>query len=70
MKNIGIIGNGFVGSAILHGFILHANDVLVHDKNKNISNNTLEQTVKNSEIIFVNNILLLCRNLGIESGSK
>ena len=53
MKNIGIIGNGFVGSAILHGFILHTNDVLVHDKNKNISNNTLEQTVKNSEIIFI-----------------
>ena len=28
---IGIIGNGFVGSAIMHGFILHVNDILVYD---------------------------------------
>ena len=31
MKNIGIIGNGFVGSAIAAGFGLHAN-VRIYDK--------------------------------------
>lgn len=53
MNNIGIIGNGFVGSAILHGFILHTENVYVHDKDKNISVNSLYQTVRDSDIIFV-----------------
>ena len=29
---IGIIGNGFVGSALLHGFILHVKDIMIYDK--------------------------------------
>ncbi len=53
MKNIGIIGNGFVGSAILHGFILHTNDIRVYDKNKNLSTHSLYRTVASSDIIFV-----------------
>jgi len=50
---IGIIGNGFVGSAILHGFILHTENIYVYDKDKNKSNNSLEETLEESSIIFV-----------------
>ena len=50
---IGIIGNGFVGSAILHGFILHTDNVYVYDKDKSKSNNSLEETLEESSIIFV-----------------
>lgn len=53
MKSIGIIGNGFVGSAILHGFILHTKDIYVYDKKKSISSNSLQQTVKQSDVIFI-----------------
>ena len=53
MNSIGIIGNGFVGSAILHGFVLHTNHIYVHDKKKSVSNNTLEETIENSDIVFV-----------------
>ncbi len=53
MKNIGIIGNGFVGSAILHGFILHTDHIYVYDKKKSVSNNTLKETIENSDIIFM-----------------
>ena len=53
MKNIGIIGNGFVGSAILHGFMLHVDDVLIYDKNPKRSTHTLDQLVEMSNIIFV-----------------
>ena len=34
MRNVGIIGNGFVGSAIASGFILHAN-VRIYDTDEN-----------------------------------
>ena len=50
---IGIIGNGFVGSAIVHGFVLHTKDILIYDKNKNKSLNTLEEVVSETDIIFV-----------------
>lgn len=52
MKNIGIIGNGFVGSAIVAGFSLHAN-VRVYDKDDRRAINTLEDTVNNSDYVFV-----------------
>ena len=50
---IGIVGNGFVGSAITHGFILHVEDVLIYDKDKNRSTHTLEELAKESDVIFV-----------------
>jgi len=53
LSKIGIIGNGFVGSAILHGFVLHSDDVLVHDKNPARSTSTVEKIVKECEVIFI-----------------
>jgi len=50
---VGIIGNGFVGSAILHGFILHVEDILIYDKNPKRSTHNLEEVVANCQIIFV-----------------
>jgi|TARA_R110002074_G_scaffold374944_1_gene551406 UDPglucose 6-dehydrogenase len=50
---IGIIGNGFVGSAILHGFLLHAEDILIYDKDPKRSTHELEALVKNSKVIFI-----------------
>ena len=52
MKNIGIIGNGFVGSAIAAGFALHAK-VRVFDKDPKRSIDTLEETVNNSHFVFI-----------------
>lgn len=48
---IGIIGNGFVGSAIVRGFLLHA-DIKVHDKNQ-IETDSIEDTVNGSDYIFM-----------------
>lgn len=50
MKNIGVIGYGFVGSAVAEGFKKVAN-VLVYDKYKNLDE--FEMVVNKSEIIFV-----------------
>lgn len=50
---VGIVGNGFVGSAILHGFILHVEDILIYDKNPKRSTHNLEEVVANCQIIFV-----------------
>tara|TARA_A100001515_G_scaffold138046_2_gene131274 strand:- start:1936 stop:2814 length:879 start_codon:yes stop_codon:yes gene_type:complete len=50
--NIGIIGNGFVGSAIAHGFSLWAK-VRIYDKNQKISTHSIRDVVEKSEIIFV-----------------
>lgn len=52
MKNIGIIGNGFVGSAVAHGFSLWAK-VRIYDKNQKISTHGLKDVVQKSEIVFV-----------------
>lgn len=50
--NLGIIGNGFVGSATVAGFSLHAN-VRVYDENPKASINTFEETINESEFVFV-----------------
>lgn len=50
--NIGIIGNGFVGSAVERGFSLWA-DIKVYDVLPEKSTHTLEDTVKSSDFIFV-----------------
>ena len=50
---VGIIGNGFVGSAILHGFILHVEDILIYDKDPKRSTHSMSELVHNSGVIFV-----------------
>jgi UDPglucose 6-dehydrogenase len=47
---IGVIGNGFVGSAIANGF--NAGDVKVFDKNPSVSQNTLEETLY-QDFVFI-----------------
>ena len=49
--NIGLIGFGFVGKAVVHGFTLHAN-IKIYDKYQQ-GLDTLEDTVHNSDYIFV-----------------
>ena len=50
---LGIVGNGFVGSAILHGFILHVDDILIYDKDPKRSTHSMKEMVHNSDVIFV-----------------
>jgi len=54
--NIGVIGNGFVGSAVRFGFSSQTGcdaTVRVYDKDKSKSLNTLEETINESDIIFL-----------------
>jgi len=57
MKHIGIIGRGFVGAAVEFGFSAQtgAKDITVkiYDKDPSKSLHTLEETVNDSEIIFL-----------------
>lgn len=50
---LGIIGNGFVGSAIIHGFVLHTDDIMIYDKNPKRSTHTINNLALNSDIIFI-----------------
>jgi nucleotide sugar dehydrogenase len=50
---IGIIGNGFVGSAIIHGFILHVDDIMIYDKDDKRSTHSMKELVNNTEVIFI-----------------
>ena len=52
VKSIGIVGYGFVGKAIGFGFSPVV-EVNVHDKDPLLSENTLEETVNDSDVIFV-----------------
>tara|TARA_A100001011_G_scaffold70240_1_gene71859 strand:- start:38454 stop:39317 length:864 start_codon:yes stop_codon:yes gene_type:complete len=57
MKNIGIVGRGFVGSAVEFGFGAQTGcdwaTLRVHDKDPLKSLHSLEETVNESEFIFV-----------------
>ena len=56
MKKIGIIGKGFVGNAVAHGFSAatgYKAEIRVFDKDESKSTHTLEETVNQSEFIFV-----------------
>ena len=56
MKKIGIIGRGFVGSAVEFGFSAQTGCnavVKVYDKNPKLSLHTLNDTVNDSDFIFV-----------------
>jgi nucleotide sugar dehydrogenase len=50
---IGIIGNGFVGSAIMHGFVLHVDDIMIYDKDPKRSTHSFEDVVNLSDVIFI-----------------
>jgi UDPglucose 6-dehydrogenase len=50
--NIGVIGCGFVGSAVAAGFSLHVNSIKLYDTYKT-EYDSLDDTVNNSNIIFV-----------------
>ena len=50
---VGIIGNGFVGSALLHGFILHVDDVMIYDRDPKRSTHTMEELVSSTDVIFI-----------------
>jgi len=50
---MGIIGNGFVGSALLHGFILHVDNILIYDKDPKRSTHSMSDLVNQSDVIFV-----------------
>jgi len=54
--NIGIVGKGFVGSAVQHGFSANVGcnaEVKVYDKDPLRSLHSLEDTVNNSDFIFI-----------------
>ena len=55
-KIIGIIGKGFVGSAVAHGFSNstgYDSEILIYDKDTTKSLNDLEEVVSRSEIVFI-----------------
>ena len=52
IKAVGVVGNGFVGQAIGFGFV-PVLPVLVHDKDPLKSMNSLQETVNESDVIFV-----------------
>ena len=55
-QKIGIVGNGFVGGAVKFGFSPQTGcdaEVRVYDKNPNKSTHTLEETVNESDFIFL-----------------
>ncbi len=51
--NIGIVGNGFVGSAMVSGFLLHVNQIFIYDANPKKSTHTLSEVIEGSNIIFL-----------------
>ena len=53
---IGIIGKGFVGSAVAHGFsdqTGYSAQIMIYDTDPARRSNTLEETITNSEFIFL-----------------
>tara|TARA_A100001388_G_C28683697_1_gene457647 strand:- start:50 stop:910 length:861 start_codon:yes stop_codon:yes gene_type:complete len=54
--DIGIVGKGFVGSAVAHGFSSgcgYEANILIYDKNPDLSQNSLEEVVSTSQFIFI-----------------
>ena len=57
MYKIGIIGNGFVGSSVAHGFSANTgcdvDDIKIYDKQDDKSTHTLSEVVNDSDYIFI-----------------
>ena len=56
MKNIGIIGRGFVGNAVANGFSEGTGfkaKIRIFDTNPLRSTHSLEEVIKNSEVVFI-----------------
>lgn len=56
MFNIGIIGRGFVGTAVAHGFsqaVGYDAEIRIYDKNPERSTNSLEEVISKSHFIFI-----------------
>ena len=54
--NIGIVGKGFVGSAVVNGFSNDSNDIYnirIYDVNPDIALDSLESVVNESDIVFI-----------------
>tara|TARA_A100001515_G_scaffold74020_1_gene58849 strand:- start:2230 stop:3102 length:873 start_codon:yes stop_codon:yes gene_type:complete len=51
-KSVGVIGNGFVGSAVAHGFTTF-NEVRVYDSDPKKKTHELKDVLSNSDFIFV-----------------
>jgi UDPglucose 6-dehydrogenase len=54
--NIGIVGNGFVGSAVAYGFSPQCGydaNIRIYDKQQEKSNSSLEEAVNESDFIFL-----------------
>ena len=49
---VGIVGNGFVGSSIVSGLSL-THEIRIFDKDPLRSTHTLEETVQQSDFVFV-----------------
>tara|TARA_B100001057_G_scaffold445676_1_gene483549 strand:- start:1526 stop:2395 length:870 start_codon:yes stop_codon:yes gene_type:complete len=55
-KSIGIIGKGFVGSAVKHGFTCDKNfkaKIKIYDKDSSLRTHSLNDTVNKSSIVFI-----------------
>lgn len=50
---IGVVGCGYVGSAVAAGFSLHVSSVKMYDRYKPDDYDSAEDTINNSDIIFV-----------------
>ena len=53
MSKVGIIGNGFVGSAITAGLMEFVDSIKIYDVHRERSNASLEETVNDSDVVFV-----------------
>ena len=56
MYKIGIIGRGFVGSAVAHGFsqgVAYDSQIKIYDKDPSKSQNTLEEVVTTTDFVFI-----------------
>jgi UDPglucose 6-dehydrogenase len=51
-RDVGIIGNGFVGSAVISGFSLHTN-IRIYDIDPNKATHSLQDVINLSKFVFV-----------------